>query len=346
MSDNAYAGEREMKQSDGAGGNAAGGGGGWFAMLKSAFWDFIADDAITQAAAVAFYTALSFAPLLLLMMVLFGKLDEIAGTGTQDRVVGEVQSLIGGKAAEVVQDVQQQQEQKEQEGPTLLSLTGIISILVLIWSASGVFAQLQAALNAIWDVEQAPGQGVWGWLRARGLSVAVVFAILFILLASLVVTAVLNAVMGGGGGGEGEDVSVIWQVINFVVSFVIYVGLFALIFKFLPDVKIPWRTVWIGAIVTSVLFTVGKFLIGLYLGTSDPGSAYGGAGGVVVLLVWVYYSAIIVFLGAEITQAWAKQKNIHIEPSKHARPAMSHKEEPANEAAVDRMAKERSGARM
>ena len=317
---------------------------GWIGMIKSAFWDFIADDALTQAAAVAFYTALSFAPLLMLASFLFSNLDRIAGTGTEQQVVTEVQELMGGKAGKVVEEVRQSQEEGQEQRGSFFTLTGIVSLLVLIWSASGVFVQLQAALNRIWDVEQKPSEGLRGWLRARGVSVTVVFAVLFILLASLIVTSVLNAVFGGAGGQEGEGRGTIAQIINFVISLAIYILLFAMIFKYLPDVKVPWRTVWLGALITSGLFVLGQFLIGLYLGKADPGSAYGGAGSVVVLLIWVYYSGLILFFGAEVTQAWAKASNVRIEPSKHARPAHSYKEEPANEGAVDRQAKERSGA--
>ena len=313
--------------------------GGYVGMIKSAFWDFIADDALTQAAAVAFYTALSFAPLLMLATVVFSNLDRMAGTGTEDRVISEVQNLMGGQAGQVVQDVRQQQEQEQQQRAGFQTLTGILGLIVLIWSASGVFVQLQAALNRVWDVEQAPEEGLRGWLRARGVSVSVVFAVLFILLASLIITAMLNAIFGGEGGGAGEEgQGTLVQIVNFFVSLTVYVLLFAMIFKFLPDVKVPWRVVWLGAAVTAALFVLGQFIIGLYLGKADPGRAYGGAGSVVVLLIWVYYSACILFFGAELTQAWAKHVGASIEPSKHARPALSNKQEPANDGAVDRMA--------
>src|SRR5690606_7043826 len=138
-----------------------------------------------------------------------------------------------------------------------------------------------------------PGQGIWGYLRSRLLSIGMVFSIIFLLLASLIVTALMAAILGGEGA--------IWQVLNFVVSLLVYVALFAAMFKYLPDVQIPWKAVWFGAGVTGALFVIGKFLIGLYIGKSDPGSAYGGAGSVVVLLIWVYYSGLILFVGAEIT---------------------------------------------
>ena len=133
-------------------------------------------------------------------------------------------------------------------------------------------------------------------------------------------------------------------MVNFVVSLLVYVALFAAMFKYLPDVKIPWKAVWFGAAVTAGLFVIGKELIGLYIGRSDPGSAYGGAGSVVVLLIWVYYSAIILFLGAELTQVWAKRRDMRIVPDRHAQPTGAKRKEPANDAAADRRAKEASGA--
>lgn len=317
-------------------------GRGWFGMLKSALWDFIADDAITQAAAVAFYTALSFAPLLMLATLIFANLDRMAGTGTERQVVGEVHRLIGSEAGQVVEDVRQQQEKQQEQRAGFLSLAGIVGAIVLVWSASGVFVQLQAALNRIWDVEQKPGQGVWGWLRGRGFSMTIVFAVLFLLLASLIITAMINAIFGNGGGGGEEGRGTLAQIVNFVVSMGIYTVLFALIFKYLPDVKVPWRVVWLGAAATAGLFVLGQFVIGLYLAKAQPASAYGGAASVVVLLIWVYYSACILFFGAELTQAWAKHANVRIEPGRHAQPAISYKEEPANEGSVDRKAKQGS----
>lgn len=169
------------------------------------------------------------------------------------------------------------------------------------------------ALNKIWDVEPVPGAGMMGWLRKRMLSIGVIFAILFLLLVTLAVTGIISAVFGDGGG-------TIWKIFNFVISIAIYVALFGLIFKFLPDVNIPWKAVWFGAGVTAVLFAVGKFLIGLYLAKGGVGSDYGAAGSIVVLLVWVYYSAVIVFFGAELTQVWAKYSGLTIRPDKHAQP--------------------------
>ena len=298
-----------------------------FAALKEAFTDFLADDSLTQAAAVAYYTALSFAPLLVLTTLIVGTL---LGESTKQRVVEEVQALMGPGVGESVEQVMQAEEGDKRGGQQLDkvksggfgTLTGIIGIIALVYSASGVFAQLQAALNKIWDVEAKPGEGVLGYLRKRFLSVGIVFAILFLLLASLAVSTVLNAVVGGDGIG--------WRILNFGVSLVVYVALFALIFKYLPDVTIPWKAVIFGACVTAVLFAVGKWAIGLYLARGDVGGSYGGAGSVVVLLVWVYYSAVILFLGAELTQVWAKYSGLRIEPDKHAQPETAKQKTPAH----------------
>ena len=310
--------------------------GTWWGMIKSAFWDFIADDAMTQAAAVAFYTALSFAPLLMLASFLFGNLDRIAGTGTERQVIDELRHLIGEEAAQVAEEVRRQQENGQRQQTGLFTFTGIAGLLVLVWSASGVFVQLQAALNRIWDVEQKAGQGVRGWLRGRGFSVTIVFAVLFILLASLIITAILNAAFGRAAGTGLPGYGLIVQTINFLITLGIYVVLFALIFKYLPDVRVSWRTVWLGAAVTAGLFVLGQFLISLYIAKARPASAYGAAGSIVILLIWVYYSSIILFFGAELAQSWAKHSGVPVVPKKRAQPAVSYKQQPATHGAPQR----------
>ena len=313
---------------------------GYFGIVKSAVGDFLADDAMTQAAAVAFYTALSFAPLLVLTIFLIG---HVLGDDTANRLVTEIKTTVGGDAGHTVELVRKQAEDQS-ANMDLFSVGGLIGLVALIFSASGVFAQLQSALNQIWDVEQAPGGGVMGFLRKRGLSVGVVFVIIFLLLMSLTVTTALNATIRVLPGEH--HFAWLWQLLNFAVSVGVYVLLFALMLKYLPDVSVPWKACWFGAAVTAVLFAVGKWGIGLYLSKSDPSTGYGGAGGagaIVVLLVWVYYSAIIVFLGAEFTQAWAKSRGYRVVPEAHARSTNTRKKEPANDGAADRQAKERGG---
>ena len=312
-------------------------------FFKEAGSDFVEDDSMTQAAAVAFYTALSFAPLLVLLLTV---VTLFLGEGTQAKLVTQIQDLMGpeaGKAVNAIVNPEQTAAAKAEEDGSgdpqgvaaavkkqqsgIASVAGLISLATLIFSASGVFAQLQAAMNTIWDVEAKPSRsvagGAWDWVRKRLLSVGMIFAVLFILLVSLVVSSVLAGVFAGDG--------LFWRVLNFVVSAGVFVALFAAIFKFLPDVKIPWSAVWVGAGATAVLFAVGKWAIGLYLGRAAVGSSYGAAGSLVVLLVWVYYSSIILFLGAEMTQVYAKQAGHRITPSKHARPETPPNKRPATQ---------------
>jgi membrane protein len=183
-----------------------------------------------------------------------------------------------------------------------------------------VFGELQSSLNTIWEVKPKPGRGLLGQLKDRFLSFTMVLGVAFLLLVSLVLSTVLsglgNAVAGALPGGEG-----IWQVVTFLFTFSVITGLFALIFKYIPDAQIQWRDVWLGAAVTALLFTVGKFLLGLYLGKAAPGSSYGAAGSIIALVVWVYYAAQILFLGAEFTQVQARRNGTGIRPSKDAMPA-------------------------
>ncbi len=278
-----------------------------YKITKRSVLEFIDDDAMTQAAAVAFYTALSFAPLVLLVVIIGGLL----GAESQAKLVEALQEQLGAEPAQAAKDVLDNASQKR----SAISISLFISIAVLIFSASGVFAQLQAALNRIWDVEAAPGAGVWGYLRKRLLSIGMIFGVLFILLVSMIVSATLGLLLPEG---ESPVWEVMWRAIDFVVQLVVHIGLFGLIFKYLPDVKIGWHEVLVGAVVTAVLFAIGKWGIGLYLRTAGVGSSYGAAGSLVVLLVWVYYSAIILFLGAEVTESHAIVAGRTIEPDRHA----------------------------
>jgi membrane protein len=195
----------------------------------------------------------------------------------------------------------------------------ILSVAAILFGATGVFIQMQDALNTIWEVEPKPGQGVRGFIKNRLLSFAMILAIAFLLLVLLVVSTALHAVyeyLGHLIAMPGWTA----QVLDVVVSFGGVTLLFALIFKYLPDVKIGWRDVWLGAAVTALLFTLGKFLLGLYLGRASAASAYGAAGTVVIIMLWAYYSSQILFFGAEFTQVYAKSYGTRILPAEHARP--------------------------
>lgn len=194
----------------------------------------------------------------------------------------------------------------------------MIGIVTLIIGATGVFAQLQYSLNRIWDVQAKPGAGIWEWIRKRFLSLGMVVGIAFVLLVSLVISAVLSAVLGHFSGDAGQ--TVLWRTVELAVSVIVSFLLFAIMFKVLPDVKIRWRDVMLGTLITAVLFAIGKYLIGLYIGKSGTESAFGAAGSLMVMLLWVYYSALILFLGAELTQTLARSRGRQIEPSEHAVP--------------------------
>jgi membrane protein len=203
-------------------------------------------------------------------------------------------------------------------GTTLI--TTIVGIAALLAGAAGVFGQLQDALNTIWGVKAKPGKGIWGLIRARFLSLAMVLGTGFLLLVSMVLTTFLAAVSDSLGSRLPVSTAVI-QILNFVVSFGMIALLFALIFKYLPDIKIPFRSVWTGAIGTAFLFTAGKHVLAWYLGRESTTSAYGAAGAVIVILLWVYYASVILFLGAEFTRAYTRERGVKILPSNYAEPA-------------------------
>jgi membrane protein len=186
--------------------------------------------------------------------------------------------------------------------PTTGVLAIVIGALTLLFGAAGVFGQLKDALNTIWNVEEKPKGGILGFIKQRFLSFAMVLGVGFLLLVSLVLDAALSA-FGSG----------LWQPVQLLVSFAVVTVMFAMIFRYLPDVRVEWRDVWVGAAFTSLLFVLGKFGLGLYLGKSAIGSSYGAAGSLVVLLVWIYWSANILFFGAEVTQVYARQHGSHME---------------------------------
>ena len=201
--------------------------------------------------------------------------------------------------------------------PTSSVLATSIGIAVAVFGASGVFGQLQDALNTIWGVKPKPGAGLWSFLRARFLSFAMVAGVCFLLLVSLTVETVLR--------GLNSYLKSVWPggdtlalVIFFLFDLIVITLLFAMIFRYLPDAKIAWRDVWVGATVTAVLFVIGKFFLGLYLGSGAAGSAYGAASSLITLLLWIYYAAQIVLFGAEFTQVYTNTYGSHIEPEEHA----------------------------
>ncbi|NJO40966.1 MAG: YihY/virulence factor BrkB family protein [Cyanobacteria bacterium CRU_2_1] len=279
-------------------------------LIKATAVEWNEDKVPLLAASLAYYTVFSLAPLLLIAIAIAGAFfGEEAARG---ELVRQFQGLIGRDGAEAIQTMIQN-TQKPNSGGTIATIFGIVTLLL---GASGVFGQLQEALNTIWDVKPKPGKSVKSFIQSRFLSFAMVLVIGFLLLVSLMLSATLsivgtffsNLVPGIGLG----------QILNFITSFIVVTVLFASIYKFLPDVEVPWRNLWVGAAVTSLLFTIGKFLIGLYLGNSSVASTYGAAGSLVIILLWVFYSAQILLIGAEFTQVYSKSRGTPIKPSKHA----------------------------
>jgi membrane protein len=280
-------------------------------LLKITFQEWRNDDTFRLAASLAYYTLFSIAPVLLIAVGV-ASFFLAPETATQ-KVVAEIERMVGSEGAHAVR---QMIEASRGFGKGISAISA--GIVTFILGATAVFAELQAALNKIWDVQADPKRGVIVRLivdRLRSFSISL--GVGFLLLTSLVISAVisgledyLNSWMPG--------MPWLWQSANTVASFLVAALLFAMIYKYLPDVRLVWRDVWIGAVVTAMLFTAGKYAIGLYLGQAAVGSAFGAAGSFAVLLVWVYYSALISFFGAEFTQVYARRYGSGIRPQKHA----------------------------
>jgi membrane protein len=262
--------------------------------LKELLREYWADRPMELAAALSYYTLLSLAPLVLVTVAVADLVFEQAAV--EGRVVTEMRGLVGDQGASVVQTVLQ-----NANNPAKGRSSVVIGIVVLLVGATTVFVQLQNALNRIWKVDVKPHKSaIWRFIKERLLSLAMVLAVGFLLLVSLVVSTALSAIDDSALPSVTAAPAVLYAL-HMVVSLVVITLLFAMIFKVLPDAQVTWREVWFGATTTSVLFTLGKSLIGLYLGRTAVGSAYGAAGSLVVLTVWVYYAAMIVFFGAELT---------------------------------------------
>lgn len=276
-------------------------------LAKDTFRDFNEDQATWMAAALSYFTVFALAPLLALLLQVASLIWDPGQV--RDALTGQFQALMGQDVARQVQTMMVSAEQKTSSGT---GLRLVWSIAGLLFGATGAFVSLQSALNRAWEVKPDPKRGgVKDFIIKRFLSLGMVLGIAFLLLVSLALTTALSAFGDYIFGGIGASLA---QVLNFVLSFAVITLLFAAIFKVLPDAKVGWRDVWIGAIATAALFVIGKFLIGLYIGQSNPGSAFGAAGALAVLLVWIYYAAVILLLGAEFTQAWMKLHGREIEP--------------------------------
>jgi len=255
-----------------------------FGLFKQTFSEWLEDKAPQLGAALAYYTVFSLAPLVLVLLAIVGLIFRNDPGGAWNKITEQMSYFLDKSAVEVVQNIAQKAAQ-----PNKSLLATIIGILLALFGASGVFGQLQDALNTIWGVKAKPGGGIWAFLRSRFLSFAMVGGICFLLLVSLTLESVLKGfshyIQGVLPGGIVIAMAVYW-----IFDLAVIILLFAIIFKFLPDAKIQWRDVWIGAAMTAIFFAIGKWALGLYLGSGSAASAYGAASSLITLLLWVYYS--------------------------------------------------------
>ena len=297
-------------------GAAARGKGGWFrylrrlgSLLKETAIQWDEDQAARQAASLSLYTLLSVAPLLIVSIKVAGvALGDEAARGQVSQEIGR---LVGPQAGAAIEAMVNNAKQPGQG-----VVGSLIGLAVLLFGASGVFGELQAALNQIWEVKPRPGRGVVGFLKDRFFSFTMVMSVAFLLLVSLVVSAVLATITEHFRSAI--PYPALWWVMNVAIGLGITSVLFALIFKVVPDARIEWREVWVGAFATALLFSIGRVLLSWYVGRSATTSAFGAAGSLVALIVWVYYSAQILFFGAEFTQVFATRYGSRIVPSANA----------------------------
>jgi membrane protein len=280
-------------------------------LLMSTAREWNRDKCPQLGAALAYYTVFSLAPLVLVLLGVFGL---IYGSNAQarEKILDQLRYLMDPSGVKVFQDIANSAAE-----PKAGIFATAIGILIALFGASGIFGQLQDALNTIWAVKPKPKLGVWGFIRARFLSFAMVGGVCFLLLVSLTLEnllrslhSYLQSIVPGG--------HYLGLAIFYAFDFAMIVLLFAMLFRYLPDAKIGWRDVWTGAALTTVLFLIGKFLLGLYLGSGAAGSAYGAASSLITLLLWIFYSAQILLFGAEFTKVYANTYGSHIEPEEHA----------------------------
>jgi membrane protein len=285
-----------------------------FGLLKQTATEWMDDKAPQLGAALAYYTVFSLAPLVLVLLAIIGALFRDDPAGVWSKVTEQMSYFLDKSAVQVVSDIA-----KTASEPGKSTSATMIGIALALFGATGVFGQLQDSLNTIWGVKAKPGLGIWGFLRARFISFAMVAGVCFLLLVSLVIEALLKGfshfVQAALPGGLAIAVTV-----YLLFDFTVVVLLFAMIYKFLPDAKIRWRDVWIGAVMTALFFGLGKWALGLYLGSGAASSAYGAASSLITLLLWIYYSSQILLFGAEFTQVYANQAGRRVQPSEYAVP--------------------------
>jgi len=282
-------------------------------VLKTSFKQWISRDPFRESAAIAYHAIFSLPGLLVVIITLAGYF--FGHEAVNDRIAIQISGMFGEETAEQIQHIIAKASQTENS--ILAAIIGIITIFI---GATGVFAQFQKSLNIIWEVKaDVSKSGIWNLIRVRLFSFGLIISIAFILIVWLVISTMLTAFGDWLTSYFPESLLVVLQVVNYILSLTIIAFLFSLMFKFFPDAKIKWRHIWIGSIVTALLFEIGKFGLGVYFGNANPATGYGAAGSVILIMLWVSYSTMIVLYGAEFTHAYAILLSGKVPPSEIAK---------------------------
>jgi len=285
-----------------------------YPVLKTAYKRWMSKDPFRESAVIAYYAIFSLPGLLVVILTLAGYF--FGREAVNNQLSAQFTSTMGADTAEQIQKII-----VEASGTKKTVWATIIGIITIIVGATGVFAQFQKSLNTIWEVKADPSKsGIWSLVKVRFFSFGLIVSIAFLMIVSLVFSAILSALGNWISGHFSDSLLIVLQIVNFALSLLILAVLFALMYKFLPDAKIKWQHVWIGAFVTALLFDIGKFALGLYFGKANPGTGYGAAGSIILIMLWVSYTSMIVFYGAEFTRAYADRFTGKVVPNEIARP--------------------------
>lgn len=290
-----------------------------FTVLKNAFKDWFAKDPFHESTVIAYFAIFSLPGLLVVIITLAGYF--FGNEAVNNQVAAQFTSTMGAETANQIQDMIVQASKLKNS--VFATIIGIVTILV---GATGVFAEFQKSLNIIWEVKlDATKSGIWKIVKVRLFSFGLIISIAFLLIVSLIISSLLSAFGNWLASHFSDSFLMVLKVVNFILSLIILAILFALMFKILPDAKIKWKHVWIGSFVTAFLFEIGKFALGLYFGKANPGIGYGAAGSIILILLWVTYSSMIVFFGAEFTHAYAKMFSGKVAPTEIAKAEVTAK---------------------
>lgn len=298
----------------------------FWGLLKETFRQWSEREPFNNSIIISYYTIFSLPGLLVIIITVAGYFYDEKKITSQ--ITGQIESTVGGDTATDVEKIVQKASETKDS-----AIASILGVATLLFGATGVFYQLQQILNKMWEVKPKPKQKILKLIRDRIFSFGLILVVGFLLLVSLILSAALSAVGEWVSGHISESLQVAFKVLDFVVSLAVVTLLFASIYKFLPDAKISWKDVWIGALMTSVLFVIAKFALGIYFGKSDPGSTYGAAGSIILIMLWVSYAGLILLFGAEFTQVYANRYGKKVQP---VSTAVSTKGENENGAIVNK----------